>query len=76
MSLWFNLSINIKTHQTSVTTPPLYKEKCITGVITGFALKGKIAFLQYNHPDLEIVKNISHFHSLTVLGLGQTSNLS
>ena len=76
MSLWSNLSINIKNHQTSVTTPPLYKEKCITGVITGFAIKGTIALLQYNNPDFEIVTNISYFHSLKVLGVGQTSNFS
>ena len=48
----------------------------VTGVITGFVIKGTIALVQYNHPDLEIVTNISHFHSLTVLELGQTSNLS
>ena len=70
MSLWSNLSINIKNHQTSVTTPPLYKEKCITGVITGFAIKVTIVLLQYN-PDLEIVK----FSIYTLSDLGDLSNL-
>ena len=77
VSLRPNLIIQIKCHQTSVTTPPLYKEKCITDVITGFVIKVTIVSLQYNHPDFEIVANIfSYFHSLTVLGLGQTSNFS
>ena len=76
VNLWSNLTINIKNHQTSVPTPPLYKEKCITGVITGFAIKVMIVLLQYNHPDFQIVTNISYFHSLTVLGLGQTLNFS